>query len=241
MPNSFEQRIYYIYESPLQKVNGNIRNACLQLKSSSRILDHTEDKPGYIKKGPMNFLEIKQYVMKELAIFYGQAALAQMCDSAGLSIKPGDKVDSVIPPVCTSTFTNFSTKNLKNLNTTPFTSQFDSTLPPFTNFEYTASETKQMCQQYKDIEQLLKDFSDILSKLGEGQQKTDIMKEYNEMIETYNKNKELQGGLTNKLDNTINGIYYNDSKQFLDSTVYVSVLWTILATTGLFYIFRTMK
>jgi hypothetical protein len=60
-------------------------------------------------------------------------------------------------------------------------------------------------------------------------------------MEIYKNNGKLRAELQNKLDNLTNSIYYKDSKEFLDSTVYVSVLWTILATTSLFYIFKSMN
>jgi hypothetical protein len=64
---------------------------------------------------------------------------------------------------------------------------------------------------------------------------------YDELMEIYKNNGQLRAELKNKLDHLTNSVYYQDSKEFLDSTVYINVLWTILATTGLFYLFKSMK
>jgi hypothetical protein len=68
-----------------------------------------------------------------------------------------------------------------------------------------------------------------------------FMDEYIEMIEIYKNNGHLRTELKNKLDNLTTNIYYQDSKEFLDSTVYINVLWTILATMSLFYIFKSLN
>jgi hypothetical protein len=52
--------------------------------------------------------------------------------------------------------------------------------------------------------------------------------------------------LRNEWSNKVNELYFEEgsrignSKLYLDSTVYTSILWTILATTVLFYVFKKL-
>jgi len=261
MSNPFEEQIYFICESSLQP-------NCPSQKVS-RITDINENIPdilandtlkeGYTKTGPMNLLEVKKYLGDESTKLYILAQLAQTCNKAGLDLKSASQVDS-IPSACSTTFDNFRPSNLKMVKDNfqkqgnTFSDQLMSFPNPFNNFGYTPEYTdskktdndkKSLCQRYADIGQLLKDFWAILSqikkKLGNNNQTTEFTDKYKELWQMYDKNSQLRVNLTNKLDTVMNGIYYRDSKQFLDSTVYVSVLWTILATTGVFYLFRTMK
>jgi hypothetical protein len=91
------------------------------------------------------------------------------------------------------------------------------------------------------IGKLLSDFLAILTTMNNNPLKTSFTDKYDEMMKIYNSNGQLRAELTKKMDNLTQGIYYQDSKEFLDSTVYVNVLWTILATTCVFYLFKTMS
>ena len=261
MSNPFEVKNYYIRESPLTKT-------CKSLPAPSRITIKDGNIQGIIKnkdtsvkgfssKGPLSLLEIKQYLSDETTKFYIQAELAKSCDSAGLALNglAGAKASS-IPPTCSTYFTNFSDKNLRLIQaaidqkSTAFTTQMFSGSNPFMNFKYTpeflaskrsANDKKELCQRYADIGQLLSDFSAILKPINNEPQKTAFTDKYGELMEIYKNNGKLRAELKNKLDNLTNSVYYQDSKEFLDSTVYVNVLWTILATTGLFYLFRAVN
>jgi hypothetical protein len=134
--------------------------------------------------------------------------------------------------------------------TTPFTTQMGVGSNQFINFKYTpqylkskriVNDKKELCQRYVDIGQLLTDFVAILNTINNNPQKTKFMDKYSEMIEIYKNNGHLRAELKNKLDHLTNSIYYQDSKEFLDSTVYINVLWTILATTGVFYLFKSLN
>jgi hypothetical protein len=60
----------------------------------------------------------------------------------------------------------------------------------------------------------------------------------NPIYTIYNENINLR----NELQREVDRIYgkKSNSKLYLDSVVYTSVLWTILATTILFYIFKKL-
>jgi hypothetical protein len=259
MSNPFELKIYYIRESPLTTCKSlSLPSRITTNYNINRIIKNTDTNvKGFSSKGPLSLLEIKQYLSDETTKFYIQAELAKSCDSAGLELNNivGAKVSS-IPPACSTVFTNFSDKNLRliqaaiNKKTTAFTTQMFQGSNKFMNFDYTPqhlaskqniNDKKQLCQRYSDIGQLLSDFLIILNTINNNSQKTIFMDKYNELIEIYKNNNQLRAEVKNKLDNLTQGIYYNDSKEFLDSTVYVNVLWTILATTGLFYIFKSFN
>ena len=130
-----------------------------------------------------------------------------------------------------------------------YTSQIERGSSPFKNFAYTseyvssktnANDWKTLCQRYADIGQLLTDFENILSSMSTGSQKTQFTDQLDHIKQIYQQNNMLRKNLEYKLNDVIKGEYYNDSKQFLDSTIYVSVLWTILATTLVFYVFKKM-
>jgi hypothetical protein len=259
MSNPFEIKQYYIRESPYKPCSSLPLPSRITIRSRNieGIIKNTnKDVKGFSSKGPLSLLEIKQYLLHETTKFYVQAELAKSCDSAGLALNgvKGAKASS-IPPVCKNNFTNFSDKNLRLIQmaidnkTTAFTTQMG--VPnPFTNFEYTPkylkskrimNDKKQLCQRYTDIGQLLADFLVILNTINNNNQKTMFMDEYIEMIEIYKNNGHLRTELKNKLDNLTTNIYYQESKEFLDSTVYINVLWTILATMSLFYIFKSLN
>jgi hypothetical protein len=259
MANPFELKKYYIRESPL--------TSCNTLSSPSRITFRGKDVvgikknddsslTGFYSRGPISLLEVKEYLSIEIANYYIQAQLAKTCNSAGMALNgvAGAKASS-IPTVCSTTFTNFSDANMRLIQqaidngTTAFTSQLANNGNPFSNITYTDSfiskkksknSKKQLCQRYADIGQLLDDFLAILNTIDDSQ-KAAFTDKYTELRDIYRNNVALRAELKNKLDNLTNSVYYQDSKQFLDSTVYVNVLWTILATTGLFYLFRSMN
>ena len=260
MSNPFEVKNYYIRESPLKPCSSLPLPSRITIKQGdiSGILSNTNIAVNeFSSKGPLSLLEIKQYLSDETTKLYIQAEFAKTCDSIGMSLnnKAGAKA-SAIPPACLTVFTNYSDTNMRMIqmaidnNYTAYTTQMSSDLNPFKNFGYTQSylasktnvnDKKELCQRYNDIGKLLSDFLAILTTMNNNPLKTSFTDKYDEMMKIYNSNGELRAELTKKMDNLTQGIYYQDSKEFLDSTVYVNVLWTILATTCVFYLFKTMS
>ena len=105
----------------------------------------------------------------------------------------------------------------------------------------TDNDKKPLCQRYADVLQMLTDFSKILKSLNNPAVTNKYLDHYLEIMKTFEQNNTIRQGLEKKLE-TIYGenSVYDDSRKFLDSTIYVSVLWTVLATTALFYIFKKM-
>ena len=96
------------------------------------------------------------------------------------------------------------------------------------------SSNKPICQRAKDLNNMILNYSSFISVGNATLSPSSTREKYNEVLR-----------LRNQLNEKINEIYSQDSKfgnskLYLDSTVYTSVLWTILATTILFYIFKKM-
>lgn len=258
---NFEQPIFYIAESPLLP-NCSVR------KTSQIVMDNeipqilsknNSEFSTYVMSNPMNLMEIQQYLFDETTKLVINTQLAKKCDTEFLELNGSRKS---VSNECLATFSPkyeffFKNENDKknNKSSIRFLSNFSNDkINPFLNFSYTDSyiqskqtqnDKKPLCQRYADITMLLSNFYLILEYIKSNS--TDFEDEYNKMNDKYNvildmhnKNKITQQHLQDKLEQVTKGYYYNDSKQMLDSTVYVSVLWTILATTLLFYVFKKM-
>lgn len=88
---------------------------------------------------------------------------------------------------------------------------------------------KPLCQLVADLNNLINTFNSVIGSYD--MNNSSIYKKYDE-------NNELRNNLQKNID-MIYGKETN-SKLYLDSTVYTSVLWTILATTIIFYIFKKL-
>jgi len=66
--------------------------------------------------------------------------------------------------------------------------------------------------------------------------------QHSAIVQIVNANKRIRTELDGKLREIYagNGSRFENSKLYLDSTVYTTVLWTILATTLLYYCFRKL-
>lgn len=223
--NPLIQPRYYIHESPIwTKCGGD--------GQISRISDISSS---FMTTGPITLIEVEQYLSKETSKLLSSIKLAQQCDIAG---------NTMVPEICSFTFKNFSQQQIESV----YVSQFDSS--PFNNFvytdEYIASKTtesdkKLLCQRYVDILQMLTDFSKILNDINKPTITGQYLDQTNKILKVFQQNNAIR----QELDRSLTKIYgeqsvSGDSKKFLDSTIYINVLWTILATTLLFYMIRRM-
>lgn len=253
--NPFEIKGYYISESIYSASCTNIKKSRITFKDNTnpKILLHTDPSvTEYSKTGPMNLMDVQNYLLKETSKLVINLQLVQRCDQSGLDMNKNPDIS--FPKECTSTFQNFSEQYMKNLRRnimtgTYYSSQFKSGPEIFNNFSYTneyvaskstPNDWKPLCQRHADIGEMLNDFSNILSSIANSPEKTDFNDRYEELIKLYKQNNVVRRTLEEKLEAVTQGYKYKDSKDFLDSTVYVSVLWTILATTLLFYVFKKM-
>jgi len=112
-----------------------------------------------------------------------------------------------------------------------------------TTYKYnTPSDKKLLCQQFEDLNSLITDFKGILASCKVSTSDKTHQVEYEELIRSYDNMIKLRNELNTKMNElySVRGYRLDNSKLYLDSTVYTSVLWTILATTFIFYIFKKM-
>ena len=245
MSNPFTIPNYIIYESPVWE---NKCNTLDESKKTSRILMYNdtttlteEEKNKYTQIGPKDFFYIERYLSDELSKLIDNTYLVKKCiEYADSSIA---NPDSKLPSNCSSTFTNFSDFSDENMKTAYFT---DTNLNNylFTN-EYINGKTnpndkKELCQRLSDLNNMLSDISTILSNIESSKQ--DFPDHYESIKQKYADNKNMRTSLQQKIQEiyTKEISSYNSSKLYLDSAIYTSVLWTILATTILFYIFKKL-
>jgi hypothetical protein len=251
--NPFTEPIYSILESPLW-------TSCSNTGIKSKII--SKNAPEYNSTvsnytNPItskDLFYVETYISSELQKFISNIFIAKGCDQFGIAMNT--KPNTSIPKKCRDTFNNFSNNNIatirNNIKTRRgvYTSQLQFGEAIFNNLTYTDAyknsktnnnDKKQLCQRFADISQLLTDFKNIIDSLNTDNIKNTYKDDYNMIMEKYKANLELRNDLNTK----INDLYSDNSKigsskLYLDSTVYTSVLWTILATTILFYIFKKM-
>ena len=113
----------------------------------------------------------------------------------------------------------------------------DSTTIPHTNAHdaFTRmSRNKPLCQLVADLNSLITTFNELINT----PERPYDMTTKNPIYTLYDNNINLRNDLQREID-MIYGKKSN-SKLYLDSVVYTSVLWTILATTILFYVFKKL-
>lgn len=230
--NPFIKKEYYVNESPLW---ANCDVAVRKTPNSSNV--STISKVAVSGVAPMNILELENYLSLQIIHFLKVIKLAQVCDSyaiQGLSV----------PPECSKTFTtSFSSsgyqQKLKNNASAADLKQFPYTAS-YISSKSSNNEKKQLCQRLEDIKSLLEDFNDILNKIPQGDVSTYTDK-LNYLQDTKMKNQQLRDLLDKKLDQIYStDTRHTDSLVMLDSTVYTSVLWTILATSIIYFMFKKM-
>jgi hypothetical protein len=235
-PNPFLIKKYYIFESPISS------NTPSSIKS---LTDDSASLTGFTKMGPKNLFEIKDYLSIELNHLYADLILLKRCDDYGLSLNT--TTSNTLPPRCATTFTNFNSTIIdgikQSININPDVVKYHSVFENgISNIRYNDTAKKTLSQRVADLTQLLSDFSTILSSLSTQDIQNKYPQQYGEIMEMSKTNMELRNELEKKIHQLYGGneSRYGNSKLYLDSAVYSSVLWTILATTLLFYIFRKM-
>jgi hypothetical protein len=249
--NPFTEAIYNIYESTLW-------SSCKNAGTTSRIVSSKSPPPGgsYTKIITLKDLfYIEKYISEELSKFVNNINLLNRCDNYTTLININPNV--TLPTACNTTFNNFSHEKIATIrkdtkyNKKVYHSQITFGDKPFDNITYTNSyltsktnsnDKKEICQQFSDVSQLLTDYKNILDSINTTTNKNTYTDDYNLIMTKYNANLVLRNELTGKVNELYSdkGSRIGNSKLYLDSTVYTSVLWTILATTVLFYIFKKM-
>jgi hypothetical protein len=249
--NPFTEAIYNIYESQPW-------SSCVNAGSTSRIVSSkapppTDSYTNIIRSKDLFYIE--KYISEELSKFINNVNLLKRCDKYTTLMNTNPSVR--LPPGCNTTFKNFSDEriatvwnNIKNKKK-PYYSELNFGSTIFDKILYTDSyitsktnsnDKKQICQRFLDLSQLLTDYKVILDSINTLNNKDKYKDDYDLIITRYNANLVLRNELTGKVNEIYSdqGSRLGNSKLYLDSTVYTSVLWTILATTVLFYIFKKL-
>lgn len=220
--NPMIQSEYKIYESPTWPM-------CSSSYPASRILNKKYPNPmnfdGVVISGPMTFIEVERYMSDETSKLLAMIKLAQQCETPG------------VQGVCSSVFKK--PNKIDEAETNPF--KGFSYTDEYINSKLTLNDKKPLCQRYADILQMLEGFLTIIKELNNTDITRKYLDHYYKIMSVFEKNNALRKGLEAKLNNLYGeDTYYDDSKKFLDSTIYISVLWTVLATSTLFFIFKKM-
>lgn len=119
-------------------------------------------------------------------------------------------------------------------NTQQISSDFTKIVYTNNNTFIQTSRNKPLCQLVEDLNNLITTFNQLINTSATPYDMTTK----NPIYTIYNENINLR----NELQREVDRIYgkKSNSKLYLDSVVYTSVLWTILATTILFYIFKKL-
>jgi len=223
--NPFINTQYIIYES-------TISTDCT--KSPSTILLASQPKPSadFKPSNPMNLLFVENYLSDEIAKFIKNLRTAKTCDNYASNMDEWINM----PSKCGNTFKNFAelsqsipSQFTNDLSSFSYTDSYIATQP-------TTNDAKPLCQRLNDLQNMIKEYSKIINTINPGEytnQLQDIQKKYKDNIQ-------MRAILQQKLSDIYSGEKYANSKRYLDSTIYTSVLWTILATTILFYVFKKM-
>jgi hypothetical protein len=217
--NPFTENKYYIYIST--KASGNTCDNTVhksKVVAKDRGLSSTgytiKTKNGNIDDKLFNLLEVESYIRELLESFSNDWYLYNICTAYKLT-------------------TTTKTDKYNKCNTI-FTGEGTDSNP----LVYKLNDKKQLCQQLNDINSLLIDYNGFIKNIdttGYTYDYGSIKNKYNNMIKTRDElNKKVNDLYSEK------GSRLENSKLYLDSTVYTSVLWTILATTIIFYIFKKM-
>lgn len=228
--NPFTLNNYIIAESSIYD--------CANLKNRSKIVMVGSDMQTYISQGytltnRMNLMEVNKYITKQMNHFLAVINLAKTCSMYIMQDNNSSKQ-------CKATFNNYKLNAM----------QFGAGENVLDNFTYTANYIKKQktynakkhpCQRLADLQSLIDDYNKILNTMNTGDIKSKYLDQYSSIIDQHKKNVKIRKELEQKIDFIYStDTRFGNSKQFLDSTIYTSVLWTILATTILFYIFKKM-
>jgi len=235
--NPFTENKYHIYIS--KKVLGNTcssNDTKSKVVSKGVILSNDDYKKktqkNNINDDLFNLLEVESYIRELLESFSNDWYLYNICTAYILTTTSYGNISSKC---------NIFTGKGTDINPLVYTTSTDTTSTDTTSTDTTSTDKKPLCQQLNDINSLLSDYNDIIKTMDNSGYDY-ISNNYNSIIIKYNDMIKTRDELNKKVNDLYSekGSRLENSKLYLDSTVYTSVLWTILATTIIFYIFKKM-
>lgn len=207
-------RNYIIYEST-QVISG-----CPSSSYVASYVSSTGRKSGDTTSNPLpakTLVEVSQYIVEKVNDFLNQYQLAFRCEQYR---KGSCNSPTVSIPTDCNVFREFQTKQCTtNLAAYPV---------------YVNTTAKSLCQKETDLKSLLDSFSTIVERLPAGQEKSSVI------ANLQTRNQELRNKLDSQLVELKNSPFLRDNQLRLDTTIYTTALWAILATSALYYAFLKM-
>ena len=236
MPNPFTDKKYFIHDAIRFSVV--ISDSTIDYNSLSSYISSsnspTTDANMFVSTGPFNIIELEEEVSSRLQHFIEEVSNVKLCDyarsnddsayyAANCDAKYQLYGDSLIFSQSSSNISIFR----EQLNKIRYKPQLAS--------------QKELWQQLNDIYNLLTTLKDSIT----ADITSSTVSEYNNEINSlYTKHNEINN-LRNALEQKLDSIYSTDTRNtdsivMLDSTIYTSVLWTVLATSIIFFMFKKM-
>ena len=199
---------------------------------------------GKLNTTAFNILEVYEYITFLVNKFTTDYTLATSCDidsrykpTTGNGFQSGCCKGSDMQNSCT-TFANFT-----DTSYIPSFSQSGDKYSSYkrlniNEFIYKESGKRSLCQQFNDISGLVNTFNDLLKNDLKDINSTTSSTQFQQIQASYSQMIQLRNKLDLQLQQLMNkGSISAQNKLQLDSTVYTTVLWTVLATSVLYYVF----
>lgn len=214
---------YYVFESdPQSDCNGRSIPSYVKLNASQKLIDTRKNT---VRLGPYNLFQVSQYIQKQINGFLSELRRAGNCN------KLKNNTDTTLDPLYSSIYTSSNCSDFKK-----------ETLSSVYLLQYSSGNRKHLCQIFADLYNLLTDFNNILLTL----QNNGSLSKFTDNTENIKKIQEENVDLRKKLDFQLEQLYseqhnsMKDTTLRLDSTIYATVLWTILASSVTYYVFMKL-
>lgn len=227
-PNPLTISEYYIFESsPWTK--------CVGSSNTNELPSYVSDKninTGSTVKpiGPMNLFRVSEYIQQEITGFLLQSQTAGECELTKRDILTNSNSTKNMPDGCDN-FIEYS-------GAIQFGSSTYVAITDFPTYKKPTQIQKNLCQRIADLNNLLKTFNTILN----GLKLSDFPDQHTDIV-SIGKNNVI---LRRELDLQLQLLYSDDHNIMkdntlkLDSTIYATVLWSILASSITYYVFMKL-
>lgn len=220
---------------PLNKHNIYIHESkksldCSIMNPSYVDKNENADNELYITKGPYNVFDTENYILSEVNQFIKMAQIAGQCNLYK-KIPRMPKEPTISQVECDSIFSNLG-------------ATYEYGFPSYSvnapeNNPNILPNKKQLCQRLADLNNLLTSFNvNILSEFETND--PEFKDHYDQIMKIQKENEALRITLDKDIDELYNNENFHNIKKQLDYTIYTTVLWTVLATTLLFFLFMKM-
>lgn len=220
MESAINSRVFYVHESVDAPIDCSIIQDNPDIQNVSNKISYISDSPtseGNRKTlGPFSLLELESYIMTEMNDFVRALQMAGKCRANQTA-------------ECSQYFSDYTTNY----------PMYKSPIPAGTDSEkYVLKSRKQLCWRSFELLVLLLMFQIILEEFKQNKTVSDSESvNIGEMMRT---NMALRKAVEQKVRDLKNGenalsTALKTTRERTDVTIYTSVLWTILATTVIFY------